>query len=160
MGATVQHPIKLLQFNSWWHRGRPQSLLTCLALCCSKCKVINSAQCCLGKLHFCCLTFAWINTTQRVSYHDSGDTRKLDPTSPAFLKAFKVTSCFDVIKCQITDNTFLCVLIMGFAGHAYLSHCCIMDISFIISCRSDSTGTCLIATTWPVSLWMALNTLP
>lgn len=26
--------------------------------------------------------------------------------------------------------------------------------------RSDSTGTCLIATTWPDSLCIALNTLP
>lgn len=42
----------------------------------------------------------------------------------------------------------------------YLSHCCIMEISLMISCRSDSTGTCLIATIWPVSLWIALYTLP
>lgn len=43
---------------------------------------------------------------------------------------------------------------------SYLSHCCIMEISLIISWRSDSTGTCLIATTWPDSLCIALNTLP
>lgn len=42
----------------------------------------------------------------------------------------------------------------------YLSHCCMMEISLMISCRSDSTGTCLIATIWPVSLWIALYTLP
>ena len=41
-----------------------------------------------------------------------------------------------------------------------LSHCCIIDISFIISCKSLSTGTCLIATVKPVSLCRALNTLP
>lgn len=45
-------------------------------------------------------------------------------------------------------------------GPLYLSHCCIMEISLMISCRSDSTGTCLMATTWPDSLWMALKTLP
>lgn len=34
----------------------------------------------------------------------------------------------------------------------HLSHCCMMEISLIISWRSDSTGTCLIATISPVSL--------
>ena len=42
----------------------------------------------------------------------------------------------------------------------YLSHCCIILISLIISCKSVSTGTCLMATTWPVSLCIALNTEP
>lgn len=108
------------------------------------------------KLNCCRLTFTWVNTT------------------PTWLSWYGVTWLY---KSSLSKNIegniiafmwlharysqyFLCILMMGFAVYIYLSHCCIMDISFIISCRSDSTGTCLIATTCPVSLWIALNTLP
>lgn len=64
-----------------------------------------------------------------------------------FKKHLRQHRGFYSVKCQVTGDTFPCIPIKGFAAHTYLSHCCIMDISFMISCRSDSTGTCLIATT-------------
>lgn len=82
----------------------------------------------------------WVNMTQLIR---GNLTVQVQP----FKKHLRQHHRFYVIKCQITGNTFLCILMIGFTEYIYLSHCCIMDISFIISCRSDSTGTCLIATT-------------
>lgn len=64
---------------------------------------------------------------------------------------------------ELNNNILIKLLLIKYLfihGLLYLSHCCIMEISLMISCRSDSTGTCLMATTWPDSLWMALKTLP
>ena len=48
----------------------------------------------------------------------------------------------------------VCVCVSG--ERSYLSHCCIMLISLIMSWRSESTGTCLIASSWPDSLCIDL----
>ena len=45
-------------------------------------------------------------------------------------------------------------------NNSYLSHCCMILISLMISWRSVSTGTCLIARTSPDSLCKALKTDP
>ena len=42
----------------------------------------------------------------------------------------------------------------------HLSHCCIILISLMMSWRSESTGTCLMASSCPLSLWTALYTAP
>ena len=42
----------------------------------------------------------------------------------------------------------------------HLSHCCMILISLMMSWRSESTGTCLMASSCPDSLCTALNTAP
>lgn len=127
-------------------RAERQRLLTRLALSWQQVQgystQLSALSCC--KLWFCCLTFAlpkWsANMTQLIGGNLIVHVRP-------FKKHLRQHHGFYFIKCQVTGDTCPCIPIKGFAARTYLSHCCIMDISFMISCRSDSTGTCLIATT-------------
>ncbi len=49
---------------------------------------------------------------------------------------------------------------VGWGVCVHLSHCCMILISLMMSWRSESTGTCLMASSCPDSLCTALNTAP
>ena len=57
---------------------------------------------------------------------------------------------------MVQSHRVECVCVCVSGERSYLSHCCIMLISLIMSWRSESTGTCLIASSWPDSLCIDL----